>query len=153
MNPEKAAEDVGKLYSNLPENMQTTIKESYGNLPPHLKQTISGFLGGLPEKIFNPQQNAAPEESKVEEPKPESTQPASTEQSQAPATEEILEKKPEEPKVVPKEVEKQYSADVKEKAEGLKGIFEEANMKDLLEFVSQTPSLTLEDLVESYLSL
>lgn len=152
-NAEKAAEDVGKLYSNLPENVQNGIKENYANLPPHLKETISAFLGGLPEKILNPQKPAAPEETKVEEPKPESTQANSTEQSQAPVIEEIVVEKSEEPKVEVKEEEKQYAPDVRQKAESLKAIFEDANLKELLEFVSQAPGLSLEDLVESYLSL
>lgn len=150
LNKEKISEDVTKMYKDLPENTQERIKETYNNLPQHLRDTFGGLLGGLAEKILNPEKKTdAPEESKQEESKPEKTETTVTEETQVPETQEIVVEKIEEPKVVAKE----YAADVKEKAELLKNIFEQANLEDLLEFVSQTPNMSLEDLVESYLSL
>lgn len=150
LNKEKISEDVTKMYKDLPENTQERIRETYNNLPQHLKETFGGLLGGLAEKVLNPEKKAdTQEESKKEEPKPEKTETNVTEQTQVPETQEIVAEKVEEPKVVAKE----YAADVREKAELLKNIFEQANLEDLLEFVSQTPNMSLEDLVESYLSL
>lgn len=153
LDQEKMSEDMTKMYKDLSENAQERLRETYNNLPQGLRESVGGLFGGLAEKLLNPEKKAdAPEEAKKEEPKPEKTETAETtvtEQSQAPEIQEIVVEKVEEPKVVAKE----YSADVKEKAEFLKNIFEQANLDDLLEFVSQTPDLSLEDLVESYLSL
>jgi len=48
--------------------------------------------------------------------------------------------------------EKTYPEDVKQKAQQLKGIFEDAKIEDLNEFVSQVPNMDIEELVETYLS-
>jgi len=53
----------------------------------------------------------------------------------------------------PEVVEKVYSPEVRAKAQSLKDIFEEADINNLLEFVSQTPEMPLEELVENYLTL
>jgi len=144
----KVAEDVNKLYSTIPQKLQEQIGNTYQNLPQPFKENINNLLVGLPERILGNRGSANQEEVKREEPKPENAQPPSKDESSMPPAQEILKEKVEEPKPQ----EKQYSPDVKEKAKYLKDIFEDAEMKDLLEFVAQTPQLELEELVESYLS-
>lgn len=53
------------------------------------------------------------------------------------------------PKVQPK---KSYPKDVQTKAKTIKEIFPEANIDDLHEFISKTPKLSIEELLENYMA-
>jgi len=165
---EKAQGDVNQLYSTLPQKAQENISTHYRNLPEDLKANINKFLGGLPEKVLNSHQNQnqsqahnQAEEVKIEEePVPKSVQPEADTQAQIyePVIQEVQEIAQDKAEVQEKdakdeEVQKEYAPEVREKAERLRDIFEEADMSHLLEFVSQAPELALEELVENYLSL
>ncbi len=49
--------------------------------------------------------------------------------------------------VKPEEKEEKYDAQTRQKAEQLKAIFQDLNVDNLMEFISQTPDFTLEELV------
>jgi len=143
---EKAQKDVQQLYSTLPQNTQEKITSHYNNLPQELKNNINKFLGGLPEQVINKQQEK--EEVKIEdETLIKAPEPEISVQPNEPLIQEVEEKKPE------PVIQKEFSPEIKAKAQSLKDIFEEADINNLLEFVSQTPEMSLEELVENYLSL
>jgi hypothetical protein len=149
---EKTHKDVQQLYSTLPSNTQENITSHYNNLPEELRNNINKFLGGLPEQIINKQSQTQEnkEEVKIEdETLIKATEPEISVKINEPLIQEvevIEEKKPE-------VVQKEYSQEIRTKAQSLKDIFEEADINNLLEFVSQTPDMSLEELVENYLTL
>jgi len=152
---DKVIEDLTKLFSSLPPMMQEKIRGHYKNLPQDIRDRLNSLLKNLPEKLLGePKQEAQPqEEVKIEE-EPvlviRKEEPAPNAQGHVPVIEEIKVEKPVE---VEKKEEKEYPEEVKKKAQSLKEIFENADMANLLEFVSQTPNLQLEDLIENYLAL
>jgi hypothetical protein len=149
---EKAHKDVQQLYSTLPQNTQEKITSHYNNLPQELKNNINRFLGGLPEQVINKQQEK--EEVKIEEETLiKATEPETSVQQNEPLIQEVEIKVEVEEKKPEPVVQKEYSAEIKAKAQSLKDIFEEADINNLLEFVSQAPEMSLEELVENYLSL
>jgi len=133
------------------------------NLSQDVKDNINGLLGGLPEKLLNSQtqptqtsqnQDQNREEVKIEEePVPQSTQPETSTQSYEPLIQEISQDKTVVEEKIPQEIKKEYAPEVTEKAQRLKEIFEDIDLDNLLEFVSESPKLTLEELVENYLTL
>lgn len=152
---EKAQKDVQQLYSTLPQNAQEKITSHYNNLPQELKNNINKFLGGLPEQVLNKQQDK--EEVKIEEETLiKATEPEIPVKENEPLIQEVeIKVEVEEKKPEPEEpvVQKEFSPEIKAKAQSLKDIFEEADINNLLEFVSQAPEMSLEELVENYLSL
>jgi len=145
---EKTHQDVHQLYSTLPPNAQENITSHYNNLPQELKNNINKFLGGLPEQIINKQtQSQDKQEVKIEdETLVKASDPEISANINEPLIQEVEEKKPE-------VIEKEYSSEVRAKAQNLKDIFEDADITNLLDFVSQTPDMPLEELVENYLTL
>jgi myo-inositol-1-phosphate synthase len=155
VDKEKMTQDVNQLYSALPEGLQEKVTQCYRNLPQDVKEEVNGRFVGLPEKILGNQSQTtqstqAQEEVKIEEvPIIKESQNVSKPEEQVPVIQEIEKEKIVE---VIAEIKKEYSPEVREKAQKLREIFEDAKLENLLEFVSQTPKLSLEELVESYLS-
>jgi len=151
----KTHQDVQQLYSTLPSNTQENITSHYNNLPQELRNNINKFLGGLPEQIINKQtQSQDKAEVKIED---ETLVKASEPETSVKINEPLIQEVQIKPEIIeekkPEVVEKVYSPEVRAKAQSLKDIFEEADINNLLEFVSQTPEMPLEELVENYLTL
>jgi len=148
VNQEKLTEDVSKLYSALPKEIQEKAVQHYGSLSQDIKDKLNSLLNGLPERIIGSQNQEPQVEVKIEvvpEPEVKKEEP----EPNVPVIEEIQVEK----KEVEVEKEKEYPEEVKKKAQCLKEIFEDADLKNLLEFVAQAPDIALEELVENYLSL
>lgn len=63
-----------------------------------------------------------------------------------------VEIKKEEPKSEEKKLLKVYKQDVQDKAKQIKEIFPEADLNNLLEFISNSPNLTIDELVMNYMA-
>lgn len=139
-NKDKIISDVLNSFTALPGECKQLVTSHYKTLPQELKQKINHILFNLPEDLLGDKPNKPEEEVK----------------EQAAPVEEISKKKvvPEEivKPVAPQKEEKVYPEDVRQKAQQLKEIFEDAKVEDLLEFVSQVPKMEMEELVENYLS-
>jgi hypothetical protein len=158
VDKEKMEQDVSQLVSSLPEGVREKITHCYGNLPQDVKDEVNQRFAGLPEKIFGNNQNQPNEASQPkeevkieEEPLVKDTQTVSKSEEQAPVIQVIEKEKTVEPEKEIKETKKEYPPEIREKAQKLQEIFG-AKLEDMLEFVSQTPKLSLEELIESFLS-
>lgn len=155
---EKVVKDVTDLYETLPNQLQERVKEHYQAMPEHCRNHLNNILQGLPKDIL---------EKKEEAPEvPEKKEEEVIIQGE-PIVEENLEKVDDEDACLIKEVEveikkeeeepevekKEYSEEVRNKAAMLKEIFSDADEQNLLLFVSESPLMGIEELVENYLSL
>jgi hypothetical protein len=158
VDKEKMAQDVNKLFSALPEGVQQKITHCYRNLPQDVKDEVNKRFSGVPEQLLGNNQSQAneanqpKEEVKIEEePIVTGNKNVSTSEDQVPLIQVIEKEKTTEPERETKEIKKEYSPEVREKAQKLQEIFG-AKEEDMLEFVSQTPKLSIEELIESFLS-
>lgn len=148
VDDQKVTNDVQNLLSTAPEQLRESVSNHYKNLPQEVKDQVNGIFGGLPDKIFNKQEEKAQPQEEVkieEEPVPSTVQASVSVDVNAPVIQEIQKEKNEVPK-------KLYAEQVTNKAKQLKEIFDDADLDNLLEFVAQAPEMSIEDLVESYLT-
>jgi hypothetical protein len=119
----------GNVFKNLNEQTQQGQNQPQGN---PFEGLVNGFFKNFNQQ-FQPQNPQNPQTQQKNE-EPEGFTKAKDEV-------EIEEVKPEE------KGEEKYDAQTRQKAEQLKAIFEDLNVDNLMEFISQTSDLTLEELV------
>lgn len=122
---------LGNVFKTLNEQSQQGQNQAQGN---PFEGLVNGFFKNFNQQ-FQPQNPQGKTETQQKTEEPEGLIKATKDEV------EIEEVKPEE------KGEEKYDAQTRQKAEQLKAIFQDLNLENLMEFISQTSDLTLEELV------